>query len=89
MTSLLMNLSGEIKAVTTGCVKVATLMSEQELPVGYQLPDPYVNHPANLALEKFIQTEAESPCNHYEYRSRYYCSLCRYEFTEKYIKERQ
>lgn len=61
-------------------------MSDQELPIGYQLSDPYVNHPANLAYDKFIKEEAELPCEHYEYRSKYYCYLCRYEFTEKYIK---
>ena len=87
MTFLLMNLYGEIKAVTIGYARVATPVSEQELPVGFQLPDPYADHPANLAREKFIQTEADLPCSHYPHRSRYYCALCTYEFTEKYIRE--
>jgi hypothetical protein len=62
-------------------------MSEQELPVGYQLPNPYANHSANIMWEKFIESNAKLSCNHYPDRTQYYCALCRYEFTEKHIRE--
>jgi hypothetical protein len=63
-------------------------MSEQEIPIGYELPNPYADHPQVIAREKFMQTEADLPCLHYEHRSRYFCALCQYEFYEKNIKER-
>ena len=84
-----MTLYGEIKVDFIGYAKVVMQMSEQELPIGYQLPDPYANHPANLAEEEFLQVKAKLPCNHYPNRSRYHCFLCRYEFVEKYIKEKE
>ena len=62
--------------------------SKQDLPVGYQLPDSYANHPQVLAREKFMQTEADLNCLHYPNRLRYFCALCTYEFYEKNIKER-
>jgi hypothetical protein len=76
---------------TIGFVKSVMQKSEQELPVGYQAPNPYANHPQVIAWEKFIQTEASLPCTHYQSPlrgSRYSCALCHYEFYERDIKER-
>jgi hypothetical protein len=81
-----MSLYGAIKVGIIGYVRFAMQKNEQELPIGYQLPDPYANHPAVLAHEKFLQAEADLPCSHYPMRTQYFCTLCRYEFNEKYIK---
>jgi hypothetical protein len=62
--------------------------NEQELHVGFQLADPYANHPQVIAREKFMQTEADLPCSHYSNRLRYFCALCTYEFYEREIKEK-
>ena len=62
-------------------------MSEQELPVGYQLPNPYENHPEVITHDKFLSTDASKKCQHYENRTQYFCALCRYEFIEKEIRK--
>lgn len=75
--------------VCIGYVRLAMKRNEQELPIGYTMPDPYANHPQVIAREKFMETEANLRCLHYENRSRYFCALCQYEFYEKDIKERE